>query len=169
MTRSAMQDTVKLSVTEAELDSATSNVQDMLHVKNIMESLGLKVKLPMILKQGVRDIVNGWSVGCQTRHVATKQMFLRELKEKGILKKWSMSLEILCRMMCLPKSCQDLCFANTLHTTLERSKSWIHESGGTLQHRVRESAGSRKSEWVQNCRESTRIKEIARKCHACPY
>jgi hypothetical protein len=76
-----MQDTVKLSVTEAELDSATSNVQDMLHVKNIMESLGLKVKLPMILKQGVRNIVNGWSVGCQTRHAATKQMFLWELKD----------------------------------------------------------------------------------------
>jgi hypothetical protein len=88
VTWSVMQDTVKLSVTEAELDSATSNVQDMLHVKNIMESLGLKVKLPMILKQGVRNIVNGWSVGCQTRHVATKQMFLWELKEKGILKKW---------------------------------------------------------------------------------
>jgi hypothetical protein len=89
ITRSVMQDTVKLSVTEAELDSATSNVQDMLHVKNILESLGLKVKVPMILRvdnQGVRDIINNWSVGGRTRHVHTKQLFLRELKEKGILK-----------------------------------------------------------------------------------
>jgi hypothetical protein len=37
VTWSVMQDTVKLSVTEAELDSATSNVQDMLHVKNILK------------------------------------------------------------------------------------------------------------------------------------
>ena len=89
VTRSAMQTTVKLSVTEAELESAVTNVQDMLHVKNIIESIGLKVKLPMLLhvdNQGVREIVNNWSVGGRTRHVATKQMFLRELKEEGILR-----------------------------------------------------------------------------------
>lgn len=89
VTWSMMQDTVKLSVTEAELDSATSNVQDMMHVKNILESIGLSGQLPMILKvdnQEVKDIINNWSVGGQTRHVANKQMYLRELKENGILK-----------------------------------------------------------------------------------
>jgi len=83
-----MQDTMKLSVTEAELDSATTNVQDMLFVRQIIESMGLTVKLPMILRvdnQGVRDLINNWSVGGRTRHVATKAMFLRELKEWGVL------------------------------------------------------------------------------------
>jgi hypothetical protein len=36
--------------------------------------------------QGVRELVNNWSVGGHTRHVATKAMFLRELKEWGLLK-----------------------------------------------------------------------------------
>ena len=88
ITRSTMQETVKLSVTEAELESATSNVQDMLFVKETVESLELTVQLPMVLyvdNKGVKDIVDNWSVGGRTRHIATKMMFLRELKEKGII------------------------------------------------------------------------------------
>jgi hypothetical protein len=76
-----MQETMKLLVTEAELDSAVTNVQDMLFVKLIIESLGLKVKILMILSvdnQGVRELVNNWSVGGRTWHVASKAMFLRE-------------------------------------------------------------------------------------------
>jgi hypothetical protein len=51
-----MQETMKLSVTEAELDSATSNGQDMLFVRKIITGIGLKVKTPMTLQvdnQGV--------------------------------------------------------------------------------------------------------------------
>jgi hypothetical protein len=54
--KSLMQQTMKLSVTEAELDSTTTNIQDMLFVWQIVESLGFKVKVPMILQvenQGV--------------------------------------------------------------------------------------------------------------------
>jgi Reverse transcriptase (RNA-dependent DNA polymerase) len=89
ITKSVMQDTRKLSVTEAELDSAVTNVQDMLVVRQILESMGLKVKLPMVLRvdnSGVRELVNNWSVGGRTRHVANKAMYLRELKEWGVLK-----------------------------------------------------------------------------------
>jgi hypothetical protein len=53
-----------------------------------MESIGLKVKVPMILQvdnQGVRELINNWSVGGHMRHVATKAMFLQELKEQGLL------------------------------------------------------------------------------------
>jgi hypothetical protein len=84
LTKSIMQETMKLSLTEAKLDSATSNVQDMLFVRQIIKSMGLKVKLPMILSvdnQGVKELVNNWSAGGRTPHVATKAMFLRELKE----------------------------------------------------------------------------------------
>jgi hypothetical protein len=57
---------VKLSVTEAELYSATTNLQDMLFVQQTVERLGLKVKVPMILQvdnQGVQALVNNWSMG----------------------------------------------------------------------------------------------------------
>lgn len=89
LVKSVMQETMKLSVTEAELEAATTNVQDMLFVKQIVEGMELTVKIPMVLKvdnQGVRDLINNWSVGGRTRHIATKAMFLRELKEAGIIK-----------------------------------------------------------------------------------
>ena len=90
--KSQMQKTVKLSVTESELDSGTSCAQDMLYDMRVVESIGLKVKKPMILwmdNKGAVDLANSWSVGGRTRHVDVKQYFLRELKEEGtILVKW---------------------------------------------------------------------------------
>ena len=77
------------AVTESELISAVSCVQDLLFEKCVLESMGLKVKVPMILKvdnKGVVDLVNNWSVGGRTRHITTKANFLRELKEEGVLK-----------------------------------------------------------------------------------
>jgi hypothetical protein len=88
ITRSFMQDTGKLSVTEAELDSLVSNVQEMLFSRQILESVGLRVALPMEASSdnmGVINLINNWSVNNQTRHVANKAMWLRELKEWGIL------------------------------------------------------------------------------------
>jgi hypothetical protein len=88
LTKSVMQETVKLSVTEAELESATTNVQDLLYVKQILESMGFTVELPMLMlkdNRGVIDLINNWSVRGWTRHVATKAMLMRELKEWGLL------------------------------------------------------------------------------------
>ena len=88
----SMQKTVVLSVTEAELMAAVSCAQDMLYVKKIMESLELKVKLPMILEvdnKGTVDLINNWSVGGRTRHVETRQLFLCGMKEQGVFQvKW---------------------------------------------------------------------------------
>jgi hypothetical protein len=87
--KSKTQQTSSLSVTESELISAVSCVQDLLFEKCVLESLGLKVKVPMVLKvdnKGVVDLVNNWSVGGRTRHITTKANFLRELKEEGVLK-----------------------------------------------------------------------------------
>jgi hypothetical protein len=73
----------------SKVTSATTNVQDKLFVKQIIKSMGLKVKVSMVLQvdnQGVRELVNNWSVGGRTRHVATKAMFLCKLKEWGLLK-----------------------------------------------------------------------------------
>ena len=60
----------------------------MLYAKHAVELIGLKVELPMVLEmdnKGAVDHSNSWSVGGHMRHVGTKQVFLRELKEDGIL------------------------------------------------------------------------------------
>jgi hypothetical protein len=48
--KSSTQRNTTFSVTEAELVAGTDCAQDMLYIKKILESMGLKVKLPMILK-----------------------------------------------------------------------------------------------------------------------
>jgi hypothetical protein len=42
ITKLIMQETMKLSVTEAELDSTITNVQDMLFVRQIIKSMGFE-------------------------------------------------------------------------------------------------------------------------------
>ena len=44
----------------------------MLYIKKVLESIGLKVELPMMLyvdNKGAKDLMNNWSVGGRTRHV----------------------------------------------------------------------------------------------------
>ena len=84
-----MQRIVALSVTEAELIATVQCAQDMLYIKWILNGIGLKVKTPMILEcdnKGAVDLSNNWSTGGRTRHVDTREYFLRELKEANILK-----------------------------------------------------------------------------------
>ena len=67
-------------------------MQMMLFVKRLIESLKLRVKVPMIIEtdnKGVVDLVNGWSIDGNIKHIETRVYFLRELKEAGTLKvKW---------------------------------------------------------------------------------
>ena len=90
--RSRMQSCVTLSVTEAEFVAAVDTAQDMLFTMRVLESMGLKVKKPMILQidnKGAVDLANNWSSAGRTRHVAVRICFLRELKEQGlILTEW---------------------------------------------------------------------------------
>ena len=84
-----MQRIVALSFTEAELIATVQCAQDMLYIKRILNGIGLKVKTPMILEcdnKGAVDLSNNWSTGGRTRHVDTREYFLRELKEANILK-----------------------------------------------------------------------------------
>ena len=86
--KSKMQTATTLEVTKAELVAAVSCAQDMLFEKRVLESIGLKVRVPMILSvdnKGVMDLANNWSVGGRTRHVTVRTNFLRELKEDGLL------------------------------------------------------------------------------------
>jgi hypothetical protein len=62
-------------------------MQDMLYMKNVIETLGLKVKLSVALQmdnQGMVYSANNSSVGGRTRHIDDQSLFLQELKA-GIL------------------------------------------------------------------------------------
>ncbi len=66
MHRCAMQKTVALSLHETELNAAVLCVQDMLYTKNLLKSVGLKVKLPIMLEinnKVVVDLINSFTVG----------------------------------------------------------------------------------------------------------
>ena len=58
----------------------------------VLESMGLKVKKPMILEidnKGAVDLSKNWSVSGRTRHDSIRQNFLRKLHEEGIITvKW---------------------------------------------------------------------------------
>jgi hypothetical protein len=78
-----------LSVTESELVAAGSAAQDMLYEMRVLESISLKVQLPMVLEvdnKGVVDLANNWSVGGCTHHISVCVNFLQELKEQGLLR-----------------------------------------------------------------------------------
>jgi hypothetical protein len=88
MFKSSTERTVSFSTTEAETYAGITCVQDVLCMKNVLESLGLKVKLPMVLEinnKGVVYLANNWSIRGRTRHINVQSVFLRELKEAGVL------------------------------------------------------------------------------------
>ena len=68
---------MSLLTTKVELNAAV--MQDAVFMKNILKSLGLKVKLPILasIDNGrAVDIGNNWSVGGRTCHFEVKQNFL---------------------------------------------------------------------------------------------
>ena len=91
-TKSRMQGCVTLDVTLAELVAGTQCAQDMLFMMRVLESIGLKVKKPMILEidnKGAVDLSHNWSVSGRLRHDSIRQSFLRELHEDETIEvKW---------------------------------------------------------------------------------
>ena len=86
--RSVTQKFVTLSVTEAEIAAGVMVAQDMLYIYHLLESLDLKVELPMVLEMdnsGTVDIANSWSMGGRMHHVDVRNYFLCELKDQGLL------------------------------------------------------------------------------------
>ena len=79
---------VSLSITEAEQNAEVMGVQNALFMKNILKSIGLKIKLPLfasIDNSRAVDAGNNWSVGGRTCQVEVKQNFQWELKEAGVI------------------------------------------------------------------------------------
>jgi hypothetical protein len=122
--KSRMQKFVTLSVTEAECAAATSCVQDMMYGKRFLESLGLKVQMPMTLymdNKGGVDIFNNWSIAGNTRTVSVRFAYIRELKEAGILEiKWIRSED----------NCADIFTKNLDGTTFQKHNAVFCGSNG---------------------------------------
>ena len=91
--KSLMQKIIALSVTEAELIALVQCVQEMFFVKKVLESMGLKVELPMIVEcdnKGAVDLVNGHGVSGNTKHIDVRILHVRDFKDKGyIIVKWT--------------------------------------------------------------------------------
>jgi len=87
--KSKQQDIVAISVTEAEVNAACSCAQDMVYEYHLLKSIGLKVQIPMILEidnKGAVDLINNWSVSGRTRHMDIRLHFMRDLKERKIIR-----------------------------------------------------------------------------------
>ena len=93
--KSKVQQSTTLSVTEAELTSGVECAQDMLFAMRVLESIGLKVRKPMLLlidNKGAVDYANNWSAGGRMRHATIRLNFIRELKEAGMIRvEWKQS------------------------------------------------------------------------------
>lgn len=86
--KSGMQKIVALSINEAKIIAWVQCVQEVMFVK-LIESIGLKAELPIHVEvdnKAAVDLVNGWSIAGGTKHSEVRIMWLRELKEKGILR-----------------------------------------------------------------------------------
>ena len=86
--KSGMQKIVALSVTEAEVIALVQCVQEMIYIKKVLESMNLRVELPMKVEvdnRGAVDLVNGWSCSGGTKHMDVRIMWMRELKENKVL------------------------------------------------------------------------------------
>jgi hypothetical protein len=87
--KSGMQRIVALSVSEAEVIALVMCVQEVLYCKKILESMQLKVSMPIVIEvdnKAAVDLTNGWSSSGATKHMDVRIMFLRELKEDGIIR-----------------------------------------------------------------------------------
>ena len=87
--KSGMQKIVAISVTEAEVIALVQCVQELMYMLKVLQSMLLKVELPFVVEvdnKGAVDLVNGWSSIDGTKHMDVRIMYLRELKEKKILK-----------------------------------------------------------------------------------
>jgi len=86
--KSKMQQCVTLSSTEAEYVAASQCVSEMEFVRQVVESMGLKVQFPMTLyvdNTGAIDLAENWSTTGRTKHIDVRFHYLREMNERGMV------------------------------------------------------------------------------------
>ena len=87
--RARGQKSVTLSSTEAEYVAISEVVTEIMYVRNILEFLGYKVQLPIIVNVdniGVIYMANNACSNTRTKHVDTRYHYVREFVEEGIVR-----------------------------------------------------------------------------------
>ena len=78
-----------LSSTEAEYVACSQGATEMEFVRQILESMGVRVKLPMLLNvdnTGAINLANNWSTTGKTKHIDVRFHYLQELVDQGMIK-----------------------------------------------------------------------------------
>jgi hypothetical protein len=86
--RSKGQKGVSLSIIEAEYVAMSEAVKEIRLVYYLLESLGISVKLPIIVRidnNGAIFMAENASSGVRTRHIDTRYHFIREHIEDGFI------------------------------------------------------------------------------------
>ena len=80
---------VTLSSTEAEYFACSEAAKEVMFVKNVLETMGIEVKLPMIIKvdnTGAIYLANNYTAGQRTKHIDIRVHYVREYIHDGIIK-----------------------------------------------------------------------------------
>jgi hypothetical protein len=80
---------VTLSSTEAEYFAMSECAKELIFIKNVLESMGIKVKLPIEIKvdnTGAIFLSNNYTTGQRTKHTDVRVHFVRQYIEDGIFK-----------------------------------------------------------------------------------
>jgi len=80
---------VTLSSTEAEYVASSEVAKEVIFAKNIIESIGIKIELPINIRVdnvGAIYLANNYATSQRTKHIDIRAHFLREFIKDGILK-----------------------------------------------------------------------------------
>jgi hypothetical protein len=80
---------VTLSSTEAEYLAMSECAKELIFIKNVLETMGIKVKLPIEIKvdnTGAIFLSNNYTSGQRTKHIDVRVHFVRQYIEDGIFK-----------------------------------------------------------------------------------
>mmetsp|Transcript_10573 Transcript_10573/g.23455 ORF Transcript_10573/g.23455 Transcript_10573/m.23455 type:complete len:134 (+) Transcript_10573:455-856(+) len=87
--KSRGQKSVSLSSTESEFYACSETVREILFIVQVLESMGIKVKLPITVhvdNVGAIFLANNQTSGDRTKHIDTRYHFVREYIEDGTIK-----------------------------------------------------------------------------------
>ena len=80
---------VTLSSTEAEYFAMSECAKELVFIKNVLESMGIQVKLPIEIKvdnTGAIFLSNNYTTSQRTKHIDVRVHFVRQYIEDGIFK-----------------------------------------------------------------------------------
>jgi hypothetical protein len=87
---------VTLSSTEAEYFAGSEATKEVMFVKNVLETMGIEVKLPMIIKVDNTEAIflaNNYMSGQRTKHIDIRVPYVREYIHDGIIRVEFVKLE----------------------------------------------------------------------------